>query len=228
MPYDSTITFTLDTICPWTYIAFVRLNKALNAYRSANPDSPAKFTLKLAPYQLYPDFYQDGIDKYEWYKEKKYNGSDERMKMYAHYMGLSGKAEGIKFDFEGGTISNTLHAHRILYWLQNTKGSDAAVKAVRSLYSQYFEHRADPTGSETLERACVAAGLSEDEAKKVVGDQEEGLREVKAAIMEQVGNGVDSVPYVVFGGKKRDFTHVGARSVEEYVKVLVQVEKECA
>ena len=150
------------------------------------------------------------------------------MKAYAYYMGLSGKGEGIKFEFEGGSISNTLHEHRILYWLQNTKGPDAATKAALSLYSQYFEHRADPAGRETLEKVCIAAGLGEDEVKKVVGNQEEGLREVKAAIREQAGNGVDSVPYVVFEGKKRDFTHIGAKSVKEYVKVLVQVEKECA
>jgi hypothetical protein len=37
---------------------------------------------------------------------------------------------------------------------------------------------------------------------------------------------VDSVPYVVFEGRKRDFTEIGAKKVEEYVKVLIQVAKE--
>jgi predicted DsbA family dithiol-disulfide isomerase len=211
-----------------TYLGFIRLTKALDAYRSTNPDSAAKFTLKLAHYQLYPDFPQEGTDKYEWYKNKKYNGSDERMKMYMRYMGELGKGEGIKFDFEGGPVSNTLHAHRVLHWLQNNKEQGTALKAVQSLYKQYFEQRAHPASYETLERACVDAGLSEEEAKGLVRNEEQGLREVKAAIIEQAGNGVDSVPYVMFEGRKRDFTLIGAKSVEEYVKVLVQVEKECS
>ncbi len=45
-------------------------------------------------------------------------------------------------------------------------------------------------------------------------------------IREQAGNGIDSVPYVVVEGKRRDFTLQGAKEVEEYVKALEQVVKE--
>ena len=45
---------------------------------------------------------------------------------------------------------------------------------------------------------------------------------------EQAGNGVGSVLYVVFEGKRRDFTLVGAKEVGEYVKTLEQVSKECS
>ena len=46
-------------------------------------------------------------------------------------------------------------------------------------------------------------------------------------IREQAGNGIDSVPYVVIEGKRRDFTLEGAKEVEEYVKALENVAKEC-
>ena len=147
--------------------------------------------------------------------------------MYMNVMGDLGKAEGIEFDFGGGMVANTLHAHRVLLWLQRNKEQGVQLEAVRYLYHAYFEERGHPSSKETLEAACVEAGLSEEEAREVVAEEEEGLREVKAAVMEQAGNGVDSVPYVVFEGRKRDFTLVGAKSVEEYKKVLGQVEKEC-
>jgi predicted DsbA family dithiol-disulfide isomerase len=70
--------------------------------------------------------------------------------------------------------------------------------------------------------------LSEDNAKALVEDEDKGLRETKAAIREQVGNAVDSVPYVVFEGRKRDFTEIGAKTVAEYTKVLAQVAKEAS
>ena len=45
-------------------------------------------------------------------------------------------------------------------------------------------------------------------------------------IREQAGNGVDTVPYIVIEGKRRDLTLVGAKEVDEYVKALEQVARE--
>jgi len=76
--------------------------------------------------------------------------------------------------------------------------------------------------------ACKDAGIGEDEAKRIVGDEDENLMDVKMLIREQAGNGVDSVPYVIVEGKRRDVTIVGAKEVEDYVKALEQVIKESA
>lgn len=202
-------------------MGYLRLQKALSQFSSPK----VHFTLRLAPYQLYPDFSMSGEDKYAWYKREKYNDSDERMAMYTRYMGALASAEGVAFDFHG-PLANTLHAHRVLWWVQETHGPEAAGKALESLYGQYFSQRAHPSASETLERALAAAGVEDEEARKVVGDENEGLVEVKRAIREQAGNGVDSVPWVVVEGRRRDFTLVGAKEVGEYGRVLEQVVKE--
>lgn len=73
--------------------------------------------------------------------------------------------------------------------------------------------------------ACKAAGVSDETAAGIV-DGDEGLAEVQILMREQKMNGVDSVPYVVFEGRKRDFTLVGARSVEEYGKTLANIARE--
>ncbi|KAJ4370273.1 hypothetical protein N0V86_009010 [Didymella sp. IMI 355093] len=228
MGYDSTITFTLDTICPWTYLGFLRLLKALDAHRTASSSSPVTFTLRISPYQLYPDFTQDGVDRHAWYRDEKYSGSEARFEAYSAYMCALGKDEGIAFDFSSGPFANTFHAHRVLQYIQTHHGGDAAVEALQSLYEQYFTQRAHPSSPETLTKACLAAGLGEKEAETVVGDESEEAMETKMAIREQTGNGVDSVPYVVFEGKRRDFTLIGAKEVGEYVKTLEQVVKEAS
>lgn len=184
------------------------------------------FELRVAPYQLYPDFSQDGTDRHEWYRDEKYAGSEERFQKYAAYMAALGKDEGVEFDFQGGAFANTFHAHRVLYYVQEHHGSGAAVKALESLYQQYFCQRAHPSSRETLLKACVAAGLNENESRTVVEDESEEAVETKMAIREQTGNAVDSVPYLVFEGRKRDFTLIGAKEVREYVKTLEQVVKE--
>lgn len=52
------------------------------------------------------------------------------------------------------------------------------------------------------------------------------MQSVKQLIRKQALNGIDSVPYIIFEGKRRDFTLEGAKEVEDYLKVLGQVAKE--
>jgi predicted DsbA family dithiol-disulfide isomerase len=60
----------------------------------------------------------------------------------------------------------------------------------------------------------------------VVEDKDEGLRETKALILEQASNGIDSVPYLMIEGRRRDITIQGANEVEDYVKALDKIVKE--
>lgn len=142
--------------------------------------------------------------------------------MHAHLAG-AGAEEGITFKF-GGEVANTLPAHRVLQVVREEKGDEAAWKVVGGLYRRHFEEEANPASKETLEGACLEAGLEEEWVKGIVGDEERGLREVKRAI--RMADGVDGVPHVVFEGRKRDLTLVGAKEVDEYVKALQTIVKE--
>ncbi|CAK4032272.1 DSBA-like thioredoxin domain [Lecanosticta acicola] len=222
MPYNSEIQFTLDTICPWTYLAKRRLSRALS---QLPPESPVTFTIKYLPYQLYPDASQQGEDKYQWYKKSRYGDSEEKMNMYTKLMRSYGEKEGIRYEF-GGTVANTLHAHRCIQHWQGTKGAEVADKFVDSLYRQYFEEEKHPSSHETLSTAAREAGIEEGEAKAFIEDESEELMDTKMLIREQAGNGIDAVPHLVVEGKKRDMTVEGCREVEEYINALNRVIKE--
>ncbi|OAL49089.1 thioredoxin-like protein [Pyrenochaeta sp. DS3sAY3a] len=226
MTYESTITFTFDTICPWTYLAYTRLTRALSTHRTTNPSSPASFTLTLAPYQLYPDFGAP-VPKREWYASTKYNDDAARMDMYEKHMTQLFAAEGLVFNFGEGDVGNTLHAHRILCWAQEERGSEVACKVLEGLYVGYFSEGKAPAAEETLAGALVGAGVPEGEARRVVGDEGLGVGEVRRRIGVQRADGVDGVPVVRVEGRKRDFTLTGAKEEGEYEKVLRQVEREC-
>ncbi|KAE9375262.1 thioredoxin-like protein [Stipitochalara longipes BDJ] len=223
--YESTIAFTLDTICPWTYLAKKRLDEALRRVRATDAASKVNFTVVFYPYQLYPEATQEGESKYDWYKKSKYGDSAEKMQMYTTLMSAYGASAGITYKF-GGTVANTLQAHRVIQHFQESKGAEVADQLVNSLYRQYFEEEAHPSSEETLVAACVEAGISKDEAEKVVKDKDEGLQETKMKIREQAGNGVDSVPFIVFEGKRRDVTIQGANEVEDYEKAMQTIVKE--
>lgn len=136
-----------------------------------------------------------------------------------------GVSAGINYKF-GGTVANTINAHRVIQHFQETAGPEAANKIVNSLYRQYFEEEKHPSADPTLLEACKEAGVDEKEAKEVVDDKDEGLQDVKMLIREQAGNGIDSVPFILFEGRKRDGTLQGAQEVEDYVKALNQIVKE--
>lgn len=86
---------------------------------------------------------------------------------------------------------------------------------IEALYSQYFENEKHPSSDETLLKATTDAGIPESEAKPFIDDKSDGMLDVKMAVQTQAHNGIDSVPYIVLEGKRRDITLVGAKEVEE-------------
>lgn len=225
MVYESQISFTLDTICPWTYLAKKRLDIALKQFRSSPSAQDVKFTVKYFPYQLYPEASNQGEDKYEWYKATKYNNSEEQMKKYTTLMTAYGIGVGVDFKFHGA-VANTLSAHRLIQHFQDEMGPETADEIVNSLYRQYFEEEAHPAAPATLLKAALDAGVERSKAEAFVGDDYEALPETKLLIREQAGNGVDAVPYIVLEGKRRDLTLQGAKEVDGYLKEFERVVKE--
>ncbi|KAL8791527.1 MAG: hypothetical protein Q9195_005855 [Heterodermia aff. obscurata] len=164
------------------------------------------------------------IDK-ERYKKTKYDNSEEKLQKYTALMTAYGSSAGIAFNFHG-TIANTFDAHRLIQHYQEAISPETANKIVDSLYSQYFELAAHPSSKETLVAAASAAGVSSHDAESFISDEYEDMVETRMLIREQASNGIDSVPYVVIEGKRRDFTLEGAKEVGEYVKVFESIAKE--
>ncbi|KAK2625931.1 hypothetical protein QTJ16_005243 [Diplocarpon rosae] len=168
--YNSTINFTLDTICPWTYLAKKRLDEALRRVRESDASSSVTFTIVYHPYQLYPGASHEGEDKYQWYKKSKYGDSEDKMKMYITLMTAYGVSAGINYKF-GGTVANTINTHRVIQHFQASSGPVVSDQLINSLYRQYFEEERHPSSTETLLQACKDAGVDEKEAIEIIEDE---------------------------------------------------------
>ncbi|KAH7025761.1 thioredoxin-like protein [Microdochium trichocladiopsis] len=256
--YESKVTFTFDTMCPWTYLGKKKLDLALANYAaSTNGHAPVDFKVRFAPFQLYPSLGEQAQSKREWYTTTKYHGSAEQMAQFEAVMASYGEPVGIKFSWDG-PMANTLHAHRVIQWFQGVSpdikpgddeedlfdseddkkaaqqrytkyGPPVASKIINALYRMYFEEARHPSSAETLVKACVEAGVPEDEAQQAVGgvdQQQPGLAQVKRKIQMSNSDGVDSVPTVVFEGRRRDLTLVGAKEAFEYEKAMSTIVKE--
>ncbi|OCK82581.1 hypothetical protein K432DRAFT_218416 [Lepidopterella palustris CBS 459.81] len=131
------------------------------------------------------------------------------MKMHTALMKAYVKSCGIEFKV-GGEVENTIDAHPVVQWVQETRGEAAVLRLIESLYSQYFENEKHPSLVETLLTATTAAGVPEKETRAFIEDEYGGLQEVKMLIREQAGNVVDAVPHVIVEGKKRGFHVAGS------------------
>lgn len=185
--------------------------------------SSVSYTLHFDPYQLNPDFPPEA-DRQQWYLENKHFGDVTTQQVFQEHMSRVTEPLGITLRFDG-LMGNTLHAHRVVQYFQESKGPETASRLIDALYGRYFEQGAHPSTDEILIGACVEAGIAEDEASKVVGDKEMGLAEVKAKLRE-VSRDVDAVPVVMVEGRRRDITLTGAKEVEEYVKTLDKIASE--
>ncbi|KAJ3495560.1 hypothetical protein NLG97_g3311 [Lecanicillium saksenae] len=224
--YQSQVTFTLDTICPWTYLAKKRVDEALKQVRASEAGQKVSFTLHYEPYQLYPDF-PDTVDKNEWYLANKHMGNEDAQRVFQARMTEMLAPVGVALNF-GGAMGNTLHAHRVIQHFQdpdNGGGEERTVKLVEALYARYFTQAKHPAADETLVEACVEAGVDEAEARAFVADKDKGLRDAKNKLRTN-GQDVDAVPVVMFEGKRRDITITGAKEVADYVKAMETIIKE--
>lgn len=208
------------TICLLT-----SLDEALAQVRNSPTGEKINFTVDFAPYQLFPDF-PETKDKNQWYLEEKHMGNPEGQRVYQEHMAALMAPLGVTPRFDG-QMGNTLHAHRVIQYFQEEKGAETANALVDALYKRYFTQSMHPAADETLIESCVEAGIDEEEAKKVVGNKETGLRSAKEKL-RTVAMDADAVPIVSVEGKKRDITMNGAKEVADYVKALETIAKESA
>ena len=200
-----------------------RLDEALSQVRASPSSSNVTFTVHFEPYQLYPDF-PESTDQAQWYLENKHNGNRDAQAAYRSHMSGLFAPLGTTPRFDA-PMGNTLGAHRVLQAVQDRQGADAADRLLDALYEAYFVRGRHPAADETLVEACVEAGLSREEAERLVGDRQDGERDVKDRL-RSVAMDVDAVPVVVVEGRKRDVTLTGAKEVSQYVKALETIVKD--
>lgn len=117
-----------DVICPWCFIGQHRLKMALNDSQS---DSVA---LRWQPFQLNPFMPKSGMDR-GLYLSRKFGGASRAKDIYSAIASQASK-DGLEVDFDAiQRTPNTLDAHRVIFWSEQT-GSQNEV--VTSLFRAYF------------------------------------------------------------------------------------------
>ncbi|MCT4576355.1 DsbA family oxidoreductase [Donghicola sp.] len=195
-----------DPICPWCYIGYTELTRAL-AERPKHP-----FDLEWLPFQLNPEMPAEGVDR-RAYLEAKFGGKEGAVKAYGQ---VSERAEEIGLDLDLSSISrtpNTLDAHRLIHW-SGVEGRQTPVAT--ALFRAYFNEGRDISEHEVLADIADGAGMDAALILRLLAsdaDKDEILQ--KDAMAREMG--VQAVPTFVVAGQH---AVPGAQPSDLWVKVI--------
>jgi predicted DsbA family dithiol-disulfide isomerase len=138
-----------DPICPWCYIGWTNLARALEA----RPDHP--LAIEWHPFQLNPDMPAEGMDR-RAYMAAKFGGQEGAVRAYMPVM-KHAAAAGLTLHLDRiPRTPNTLDAHRLIHWA-GIEGRQTPVAL--ALFKAYFVEGQDIGDPATLTEIAARAGL---------------------------------------------------------------------
>ncbi|KAA8647488.1 hypothetical protein EYZ11_004391 [Aspergillus tanneri] len=216
-----------DTVCPWCYVGFRRLSRAIATHKASHPTDT--FTISWHAYYLNPDALPyPGVDKGEHYRNKF--GAERIATMFGRLSSI-GQTEGIAFRF-GGRMGNTRDSHRLV-WYAGQREKETAVpgaadsglvgglqtRVIEQLFRAYFEEEKNITDHKVLLEAAVTAGLDRAEVEKIL-DSDVGGPDVDQEAKRAQRRFVTGVPYYTIQGH---YAVEGANEPEVFLEAFDRV-----
>lgn len=165
------------------------------------------FQVKWVPYFLDPDLVKGReVAKRQAYAQKLGETEAERM---VERLTNAFEEVGVKYNHDGLT-ANTLDAHRLIEWAQDTAPTEKRDALVEALFSAYFEKAQNVGDHAVLVAAAESAGLDPVKAKEILSS-DEYERNIDQKMWVNKTRGIEAVPTFIFQGK---FKFAGARSVD--------------
>jgi predicted DsbA family dithiol-disulfide isomerase len=197
------VRFVADVVCPWCYIAFVRLRRAL---ASAPPAE-----LVWRPFLLNPHLPPEGVSRAR-YLERKF-GSLAQARTVQRRVAAAGAEQGISFSFASiRTQPNTAKAHVLLL---AAAAEGKLVEAAERLFRGFFAEGADIGDRGTLLAIAAALGLGEQGRERLANPA--ALGEIVVAQEQAYALGINGVPVCLFGD---DHVVAGAQPAEVVAALL--------
>lgn len=205
-----------DTICPWCYVGYARLQQAL----AARPAVAVE--LAWLPYELNPDLPPEGEDR-KAYMLRRF-GDVNRFAAGQRQLLEIGAPLGIDFQFDRVTRApNTRRSHALINWAGEAGSAVQSRVKERVLRAHFTEGRdiADPGQLVELAADC---GLDAAAARAALDDP--ARRAAIVALETQAQRwGISGVPTFIF---ERRYAFSGAQPLEVFLDAIDQVARESA
>eukprot|EP00392_Amoebophrya_sp_AT5.2_P013872 g14004.t1 len=243
-----TIDVTSDFACPWCYVGFKRLENAMQLAKDKS-GAACSFQIRWHPYMIDARTQLDG-EPYLEYNRRRWGGDG-----WVAGMKLDCAADGCRFENWGrqnprSVWAHTLHAHRLMHYVQREYGDAAGHALKRQLFHEYYEKGRNISlvdevadiGKEFVKRWQEGEGEQKEWAQKIFRKsmwaaavkaevkvdeymrsekQEDGYEDVLNADKKAKKRGVSGVPYFDVKGIQRGFS--GAQPTEFWSDLFEQM-----
>lgn len=199
-----------DVVCPFCYIGYERLQKAI-----ATTASNENIEIEWKSFQLDPDFpTNESLSTYAYLETKKGLPKEQAVAMTAQ-LATQGTEEGISLNFDKAIVANTKKAHRLLH-LAKTMGKGTEVKT--SLLKAHFTEGLNVDDTAVLKQIAHQFQLPEDKLTEAL-ETDLYDYEIQQDIQEGHNLGLKGVPFFVFD---RAYGIPGAQPLDVFEKTLQQ------
>lgn len=203
-----------DVVCPWCIVGYNHLNAAIEKLGLED-----KVELHWQPFELNPDMPAEG-EELRAHVARKYGSSKADSDRARENITQAGAKYGFEFNyFDGMKIVNTFDAHLLLDYAHEV-GKQTELKM--RLFSAFFTESKDVSQRDVLIAEAQAVGISADEAKAALNDNQIKER-VRALESQWQQMGVSGVPTVVFN---RTSALTGAQPQAVFEQVLTELSSE--
>jgi predicted DsbA family dithiol-disulfide isomerase len=181
-----------DVVCPWCYIGWRRLKKAVDL----RPGIIA--TVSWRPYQLDSTIPEEGLDRKAYYAAKFAGVDPERRAAMTQGLQDNAAQDGLDLKLADIPISpNTNAAHRLIRWAQFMGFGPQVIEGVMAAYFTDLRDIGDPV---VLSEIGAAAGM---DPLMILGRLSEGVDAdlITREYILAARAGVSGVPFYIFGGR---------------------------
>jgi predicted DsbA family dithiol-disulfide isomerase len=197
-----------DIACPYCYIGFVHLKKAIQLFQGEKPD------IILRSFELEPDIAANSGETQHMAVMRKYHQSPGRAQQTLDGAVRAGYSAGVTINFDKVITTNTFHAHRLIHFAESF-GRGLEMK--ERLFKAYFTEGQHIGDKATLVK--IAADLDID--AKAVLDSDLYSAEVRKDEHESHDLDIRSVPFFLFNKK---YSISGAQPVDTFLELLNQLQ----
>lgn len=206
MSLSLSIDLVSDFVCPWCFIGWRRLQRALEHVQAQRPEVDVQ--VHLLPFFLNPDTPPAG-ESYRDFLIGKFGSAQKVEALHAQVREAG--APDVTFEFERIQVRPlTLHAHRLTYRAQALGATPAQLAALaEGIFNAHFQQGRNIGDVEVLADIATAAGDDRDAVLAYL-NSDEHVTNVQRMAQQISTQGVTGVPFFILN---RKLAVSGAQSV---------------
>lgn len=202
-----------DLVCPWCFIGKRRFERAVEALRADGLGLDLEVVVR--PFQLDPTAPVDSAVPVREAYAKKFGGPDKAEAILRHVTSVA-EADGITFNMDLAVRANTLHAHRILLFVEENLGASTQMELNEAIMNAYFRDGPNIADVEVLSECAASVGVDRDATREVLMS-DRYLAEVEEWLATAADNGITAVPTFIVDDR---WSIPGAQDTEMFERVL--------